>query len=346
MTDRFGTAPDGQPARLFTLENDRLRVRLTDWGGRMVSVEAPDARGRREHVLLGFDSVEEFAANGGGFGGLLGRFGNRIAGGRFTLDGHAYALERNEGGNTLHGGDSGFHKLRWDVVAADASRLVLAHTSPDGQAGFPGELRVQATYTLEGDTLWLEFDAETTRPTVVNLSVHPYFNLAGPGSLDMMGHELTVPADAYLPTDADQIPTGEIRPVAGTPFDFRSPTAIGARIRANDPQLVHGMGYDHTFALPATAEGAAPRLAARLRDPASGRVLEVLTTQPGLQVYTGNKLHGAFAGHGGLLYRQSAGVAFEPQAFPDAPNHPNFPSAVLRPGERHRPRSGYRFTTG
>jgi aldose 1-epimerase len=335
----FGTMPDGRETSLYTLQSDQLRVRITDFGGRMVSIEAPDRNGRRDHVLLGFDTVAGYQT-AGSFGTLLGRYANRIAGASFTLDSRTYALSRNEGDATLHGGAMGFSKFVWDVDAAEADplpTLVLAHLSPDGDQGFPGELRVQATYQLDGDCLSLTFEATTTQPTVINLSAHPYFNLGGPASGDVLDHEVTIAAEAFLPSDARQIPTGEIRSVDGTPFDFRQPTRLGARIRQPDPQLFHGLGYDQCFVL----RGDGP--AVRVTEPVSGRVLGVYTDHPGVQMYTGNKLTGTFAGHGGVVYRQSDGLALEPQAFPDAPHHANFPSTVLRPGETHRRSIRYRF---
>lgn len=340
-TKPFGPMPDGSETSLFTLKNDQLCVRITDFGGRMVSIEAPDRTGRHDHVLLGFDTRAAYDA-AGSFGTLLGRYANRIAGASITLDGQTFALSKNSGNATLHGGAEGFSKRIWDVASAAADplpTLILTHRSPDGDQGFPGELTVQATYQLDADTLSLTFEAHTTKPTVVNLSAHPYFNLGGPARSDVLGHEVTIAADAFLPTDADQIPTGEIRPVAGTPFDFRQPTLAGERIRQPDTQIFHGLGYDHCFVL--RADGPA----IRVHDPASGRVLEIHTDQPGMQVYTGNKLIGAYAGHGGVIYRQSAGLALEPQEFPDAPHRPNFPSTVLRPGDVYRRSIRYRFTT-
>jgi aldose 1-epimerase len=337
MTKSFGTLPDGHQTALYTLQNDHLRVRITDFGGRMVSIEAPDRNGHRDHVLLGFDSAAGYLA-AGSFGTLLGRYANRIAGATLTLDGQTYALSKNEGENTLHGGAVAFSKLVWSVASAATDRLVLTHVSPDGDQGFPGELTVQATYGLDADTLSLTFEAHTTKPTVLNLSAHPYFNLGGPACPDVLDHELTIAADAFLPADEAQIPTGEIRPVAGTPFDFRQPTHPSARIRQPDPQIFVGLGYDHCFVL----RGDTP--AVTLHHSGSGRVLEVHTDHPGVQVYTGNKLSGAFAGHGGVIYRQSAGLALEPQAFPDAPHHPDFPSTMLRPGETYRRTIRYRFT--
>jgi aldose 1-epimerase len=342
----FGRTPDGQAANVYLLENAYLLVRITDYGGRMVSIEAPDRSGHRGDVLLGFDGVAGYVNAGGAFGALLGRNANRIAGGCFVLDGREYRLPKNDRDSTLHGGPVGFDKVMWKVVSeptGSAPALVLTHLSPDGDQGFPGDLSVEAVYRLDEESLWLEFSAHTTKATLVSLSAHPYFNLAGAASGDVLGHVATVMADAFLPTDDQQIPTGEIRPVAGTPFDFREPTLLGARIRRLDPQLLYGNGYDHCFVL-GSGEARSPRLAARVTDPGSGRVLEIHTSQPGMQLYTGNMLDGSVAGRG-IIYRQSAGFALEPQGFPDAPHHPNFPSTILRPGERYHAIIRYRFTT-
>jgi aldose 1-epimerase len=341
----FGQLPDGRAATLFTLENGRLRVRITDFGGRMVSIEAPDRDGHSDHILLGFDDVAAYSDYGGSFGTLLGRYANRIAGGTFTLDGQAHQLSKNNGDATLHGGAIGFNRVFWTVAATGVEpvpTLVLTHVSSDGDQGFPGEVTAQATYRLNTDSLLLTFEARTTKPTVINLSAHPYFNLGGIASSDVLGHEVTIAAEAFLPTDGAQIPTGDIRSVAGTPFDFRQPALLGARIRQPDPQLFHGLGYDHCFVLH-TEHPSEPTSALRVRDPMSGRVLEIDTDQPGVQVYTGNKLSGTFAGHGGVIYRQSAGLALEPQEFPDAPHHATFPSTVLRPGQVYRRSIRYRF---
>ena len=339
----FGQAPDGHPARVFTLANDKLRVRICDFGGRMVSIETPDRHGRSGHVLLGFGNVATYATAGGSFGALLGRSANRIARGQVEIDGQLHQLSRNNGEATLHGGALGFDKLFWTVSEAangEDPALVLTLNSPDGDQGFPGDVTATASYRLEGDTLALSFHAKTTKPTVVNLSAHPYFNLAGAETGDILGHEVMLAADAFLPTDKAQIPTGELRSVEGTPFDFRQPTTVGARIRQADEQLIFGTGYDQCFVL-RPAEDLV--LAARVRDPVSGRVLEVHTDQPSIQFYTGNKLNGSVVGHGAVVYRQSAGLALEPQGFPDAPHHPNFPSTMLRPGEDYRRTIRYRF---
>lgn len=337
-TEPFGRTPDGRAATIYTLENARLRVRIADFGGRMVSIEAPDRHGQCSHVLLGFDDIAKFIDAGGSFGALLGRYANRIRGGDVTIDGHSHALSRNERSNTLHGGAVGFDKVFWTVTAADETRLHLHYVSPDGDQGFPGELTVEARYLLEDDTLLLAFEATTNAATVISLSAHPYFNLAGAG--DVLQHRLMLAADAFLPTDSELIPTGEVRPVANTPFDFRVATSLGARIHTHDEQLTIGHGYDQCFVLRPSAGPAA-----RVADPHSGRVLEVYTDHRGMQLYTGNWLSGRAVGHGGIAYQRFAGFCLEPQEFPDAPHHANFPEAVLRPGQVYRRMIRYRFTT-
>jgi aldose 1-epimerase len=342
----FGLLGDGRVTTLYTLENAHLRVRITDYGGRLVSVEAPDRAGLRDHVVLGFDDAASYARAGGSFGTLLGRYANRIDRAGFDLDGIHYPLAATHGAVVTHGGPAAFSTKVWDVtdaIGGAAPELCLRHVSPDGDQGFPGTLTATARYRLEGATLTLTLAAETTAPTVVNLSAHPYFNLAGPASRDVLDHEVTIPAAAFLPTDPRQVPTGEIRPVDGTPFDFRTPTSFAARICQPDPQLLLAAGYDHCFVL-GMAPATTPALAVRLREPRFGRVLEVLTDQPGVQVYTGNKLTGMVVGRGMVAYRQSAGVAIEPQDFPDAPHQPGFPSTILRPGESYRRRIAYRFS--
>jgi aldose 1-epimerase len=343
----FGRIGSGQAATLYTLENAQLRVRITNYGGRMVSIEAPDTEGLRRDVLLGFDDAAGYEKAGGAFGALLGRTANRIAGGSFALDGKTYHLPTNDRSSTLHGGPVGFDKVFWRVASASPGAtpsLTLAYVSPDGDQGFPGELTVEATYRLDGESLWLEFEARTTKPTIVSLSAHPYFNLSGVEHGDILDHVVGIDASAFLPTDEKQIPTGEIRSVAGTPFDFRKATRLGARIRQADPQLTYGMGYDHCYVL-GTEQASTPCLAASALDPKSGRLIEIYTTQPGMQLYTGNQLDGSVIGRGGVIYRQSAGFSFEPQGFPDATHHPEFPSTVLQPNERYRAVIRYRFTT-
>ena len=340
----FGQATQGRPATLYVLQNQHLRVCITDFGARMVSIKVPDRWGHCADVLLGFDDVHEYESAGGSFGAVLGRTANRIAGGSFTLDGRTYSLQTNDRGSTLHGGPVGFGDVLWDRVSISSNpipTLTLKHVSPDGDQGFPGECSVQARYRLDADCLWLEMQARCTRPTPLSLSAHPYFNLAGPHSRSILDHRVTILAAAFLPTDERQIPTGEIRDVAGTPFDFRTERALGARIRQPDPQLLYGQGYDHYYVL-TPCETSLPRLAAQALEPTSGRLLELYCTQPGLQLYTGNQLNGSVAGRGGT-YRQSAGFSFEPQGYPDAVHHPNLPASILRPGTLYTGSIGYRF---
>jgi len=324
----------------LALENDRLRVRVVAYGGRMVSIETPDRQGNWDHVLLGFDELDSYL-KASSFGALLGPYANRIAGARFWLDGHSYRLAPNEGKNTLHGGNQRYDRSLWSVASHNPTQLKLRLRDIGQKRGFPGIIETEATYRLDGSTLWVELTATTSQLTVLNLSLHPYFNLAGAHALDIADHVVEVFADAYLPTNEAQIPTGEIADVTGTAFDFRTPTKLRDRLRAEDPQLLRVGGFDHCFVLGEPLE--TPRLAARITHPDSGRTLEVHTTQPGLQFYTSNKLNGSFAGRGGA-YRQSAGLALEPQFFPDSPNQPNFPSTALYPGATWRALSGFVFT--
>ncbi len=338
----YGRTKDGQPVTRHTLARGRLRVGILDYGGIVSRIETPDRAGRRANVVLGASDLAGYAASDAHFGALIGRYANRIAGGRFSLDGQIYDLPRNEGANTMHGGPQGFDRKVWRVEAAGDAALTLAHRSPDGDEGFPGTLDVRATYSLADDeTLSIAYEAWTDRPTILNLTNHSYFNLAGEDAGSVLDHVVTVEADAFLPVDGAQIPTGERRPVAGTPFDFRTPTALAARIRTADPQLVRGRGYDHTFVLrdPGTL-----RPVATAHDPGTGRHLTVATTEPGLQLYTANRLDGTVTGSGGGLYRAGDAVCFEAQGFPDAPNRPDFPSTVLRPGEPFSATTTYRFT--
>jgi aldose 1-epimerase len=333
----------GQTAHLYTLKNERLKAGLTDYAGALVSLEAPDRSAKRDHIVLGFDNVSGYVDNHGSFGALLGRNANRIAGGRFVIGGDTYELSKNEGKNTLHGGAAGFSKRFWSVKEVSTDHLVFELNSPDRDQGFPGEVSVEATWRLKGSDLSLVFVAKTTKPTPLSLSAHPYFNLDGLAGRDCLDHEVEIFADAYLPTDQKQIPTGEIESVVGSPFDLRNGRAIKAYIREPHEQLCYGRGYDHYFVLPEQRPKTL-RLAARVRSAASGRLLEILTTQPGVQFYSGNNLDGSVPGRGGL-YRQSAGFAFEPQGFPDAPNQPNFPSTILQPGEVYHQEIVYRLTT-
>ena len=337
----LGHAPDGEDVGVVRIGNDTLKMAMTNFGARMLEIEVPDRHGVMDHVLLGFDRADQIL-KAGSFGAVLGRFANRIAGGRFTLDGHAYQLSINDPPNTLHGGKQAFSKKFWTLSERSTTSVKWSLASPDGDQGFPGALQAHATYTVEDAAVRLFLEATVDKPCPVNLSAHPYFNLAGQHALDCHDHEVEVFAERFLPTDATQIPTGALAPVAGTPFDFRHPVRIGDRIRDADPQMMPARGFDHCFVLDGAA--GAMRRAARVTHPGSGRVLEVETDLPGLQVYTSNSLNGSLIGHGGT-YRQTAGIALEAQNFPDAPNQPTFPSTVLRPGETFRSTILYHFST-
>jgi len=342
----FGAVPDGTPVEIYTLRNSRgMEAGIMTYGGIVVSLKVPDKDGKFADVVLGYDNLNAYVANNPMFGALVGRYGNRIASGQFTLDGNTYTLAKNNGPNHLHGGIKGFDKKVWKVARAevgpDGPRLELTYLSKDGEEGYPGNLSVTATYTLtEDNALRLDFTATTDKDTVCNLTHHSYFNLHGGG--DILGHLVYINADKFTPVDNTLIPTGELRPVAGTPLDFRTPTAIGARINSTDEQIKFGNGYDHNWVLNKKGEGLS--LAARVTEPASGRVMEVLTTEPGVQFYTANFLDG-ITGKYGWAYKPHDAVCFEPQHFPDSPNHPNFPSAELKPGETYHNTIIYKFST-
>ncbi|MBV9523905.1 MAG: galactose mutarotase, partial [Alphaproteobacteria bacterium] len=295
--ERFGVTAQGVPVERCVLSNARgMRVAILTFGAVVASIETPDRQGRMANIVLGLSTLEDYVARSPHFGAVPGRYANRIAKGTFVLDGTRYELPRNDGQNTLHGGPQGFGRRIWEIVGGTAQSLRLRYVSADGEAGFPGKLTTDVTYTVEDENgLRIDYEATTDRPTILNLTNHSYFNLGGEGSGDILGHELEIAADRFTPTDAEQIPTGEIREVAGTPFDFTRPVPIGTRIRLQDAQLVHGLGYDHNYVLRGDGAGG-PRFAARLHDQRSGRVLEVWTTEPGLQLYTGNKLNGALIG--------------------------------------------------
>ncbi len=339
----FGTL-DGAPAEAIELTNGALSARILPLGATLQSLTVPDRDGTPGDVVLGYDDVQSYRTRPAWFGVTAGRYANRIAGGRFTLDGREYRLETNNGPNHLHGGEDGFDKRLWDVtdVSADAghARVTLALVSPDGDGGYPGTLRATATYTLGPDALTIDYRAVSDAPTIVNLTNHAFFDLGGRG--DALAQELTLNAAAFLPVDATSIPTGERRAVAGTAFDFGAPHAIGDRVRdGRDPQLVIGHGYDHNFIVDGAPGTLRP--AAVLRDPASGRVMRVAITAPGLQLYAGNFLDGSQPGKDGRLYRQGDGICLEPQAFPDSPNRPDFPSARLDPDQMWQSVTEYRF---
>jgi aldose 1-epimerase len=345
QTERYGVTEDGHAIDVYTLANVAgMRVRILTLGCIIASLEVPDREGNFANVVLGLDSVSDYLQRSPHFGAIAGRFANRIARGRFAVDGTEYRLETNAGPNALHGGRHGFDKMIWQAAAPGGEALRLRYLSPDGEAGYPGNLAVEVTYRLgEANDLRIDYVATTDKPTIINLTNHSYFNLAGEGSGDVLDHVVSIEADHFTPTDATQIPTGEIRSVGGTPFDFTRPTSIGERIRAADEQLLLARGYDHNWVLRAPV-GDALRPAARAFEPRSGRVLDVLTDAPGLQFYTGNNLTGALVGPSGRAYRQSDGFCFETQQFPDAPNQPGFPSALLRPGEHFRSTTIFRFS--
>lgn len=342
-----GTLPDGTKVESILLrDGSGMQARVLTLGAALHSLEVPDRDGKYADVVLGDATLQATLAKPQYFGTVVGRFANRIARGRFTLDGREYSVPTNDGPNSLHGGTRGFDKVVWDVVEAKPDRTTLRHVSADGDQGYPGTLTVTATYALEGDgRLAIEYRASTDAPTIVNLSNHAYWNLSGEGSGTAMDHELMIAADAYTPVDATLIPTGEFRPVAGTAFDFRTPKPIGRDLRTgSEPQLLHGRGYDHNWVISREPAKEA-REVARVHDPRSGRVMSLVSAQPGLQFYSGNFLDGTTVGKSGRVYRQGDAIALEPQLFPDTPNQPAFGSARLAPGQQYVNRMVYRFST-
>jgi aldose 1-epimerase len=332
---------NGETVERITLSNGTMEAAILTFGAAIHAVRVPDRDGRIADVALGHATLREYLDHPQFMGSTVGRVANRVAGGRFVLDGREYRVPVNNGPNSLHGGDQGFDKVNWRILALNeqgAASVTLGHVSPDGDQGYPGTLTVSAQFSLAADNrLSVEYTATTDAPTLVNLSSHGYWNLAGEGAgRGALGQTLTIPADHYLPTDATAIPTGEIREVEGTPFDFRQPLRIGERVRdASDEQLRFGRGYDHNWVV-ARETAAEPRLVARLEDPESGRVMEVHSNQPGLQFYSGNFLDAATVGKAGRLYRMGDAVALEPQRFPDTPNRPEFGSVRLEPGQTYR----------
>lgn len=340
----FGTLADGSKVNVFVLTNKHgCEARILDYGGIVVALKVPDKKGIMGDVVLGFDTLNDYVAKSPYFGCLVGRYGNRIADAKFVLNGKTYTLAANNGPNSLHGGIKGFDKVVWastTKMTANGPALGLNYVSKDGEEGFPGKLSVTTVYTLTDDNaLSLEFTAVTDKDTIVNLTHHSYFNLAGKG--DVLDHVVMVNADRFTPVNDKLIPTGELRPVAGTPMDFRKPERIGARIDADDPQIKYGGGYDHNWVLNKRADELS--LAATVMEPVSGRVMEVLTTEPGTQFYTGNFLDG-LPGKGGWVYQKRHGLCFEPQHYPDSPNQPGFPSTVLKPGQVYTNTIIYRFS--
>ena len=339
---------DGKPVSLYTLKNrSGMEVKITNYGGTVTSISVPDRNKQFGDVALGFASLDGYTAkvNSGYFGALIGRYANRLAHGTFVLDGHTYHVPVNEPPNTLHGGTRGFDKRVWDakdVSSAGTAALELHYLSPDGEQGFPGNLNVTVTYALgDKNEIRITYDASTDKDTVLNVTNHSYFNLSGPASGTILEDKIMIAADKFTPVDKTLIPTGKIEPVAGTPFDFRKAEVIGARIGDQNQQLKYANGYDQNFVLNHSGTLA---LAARVEDPKSGRVLEVLTTQPGIQFYTGNFLNGTVHGVGGVYAFRSA-LALETQHFPDSPNHANFPTTELKPGEKFHQVTVWRFST-
>lgn len=352
VREPFGTLPDGSTVEAVTLSHaNGISATILAYGATIQSMILPDRGGALADVALGHASLDPYVEEAQFLGSTCGRFANRIARGRFTLDGAEYRVPVNNGPNALHGGSMGFDKLLWDVVEVRDGAVPAALfrlVSPDGDQGFPGTLTVTAAFSLDAaGTLAIDYSATTDRATIVNLTSHPYWNLAGEGSPEgAMGHLLTIPAEHYLPTDGGSIPTGEFRAVEGTPFDFRTPTPVGARVRdASDEQIRIGKGYDHNWVV-AREVAPAPRLVARVEEPGSGRVLEVHSDQPGIQFYSGNFLDGSSVGKAGRLYRMGDAIVLEPQKFPDAPNRPEFGSVRLDPGETYGNRIEFRFSAG
>jgi aldose 1-epimerase len=323
-----------------------MEMKAMSFGGIIISLRVPDKSGKLDDVVLGFDNLAAYEENNPHFGALIGRYGNRIANGEFKLDGKTYHLPKNNGPNTLHGGVKGFDKVMWDIEPfenKDAAGLVLSRTSPDGEEGFPGNLKVKVTYTLTNNNeLSFEYEATTDKATPVNLTEHSYFNLSGEGNGNILGHVLKLNADHFTPVDKNLIPTGEIRSVKGTPLDFTTPTAIGARIDDKYDQLVIAGGYDHNFVV--NGKSGVMRLAARAKDPKSGRVLEVYTVEPGVQFYSGNFLDGTLTGKNGHKYQKRDGFCLETQHYPDSPNHPKFPSTILKPGQTYHTKTLLKFS--
>ena len=343
----FQTEHDGKSVDLYTIKNSKgMVVQLTNYGGKIVSILVPDRDGNLADINLGYESAEAYINGTASLGATMGRYANRIAGGQFVLNGETYELPKNNGENTIHGGTKGFRFLVWDGKQIDDTSVQLTCVSPDGDQGFPGELVLQVTYTVtEDNELKLEYSATTDKATVINFTNHAFFNLKGEGQGDVMDHVLWVNANQFTPTDKAAIPTGELRAVTGTPFDFTSPKSLGQDINAENEQLTFGGGYDHNFVLDKTPNELV--LAAKLVEPASGRVMEVLTTEPGLQVYTANSLTGqdTDVGKGGKPYGPRSAVCLETQHFPDSPHHPEFPSTVLNPGETYQSTTIYKFST-
>jgi aldose 1-epimerase len=343
----FGKMKDGQAVTLYTLKNKSgMEMSVINYGGIIVSLKVPDKNGLAEDIVLGFDSLSDYLKDDPFFGALIGRYGNRIAKGKFSLDGKEYTLPLNNGKNHLHGGPNGFFNVFWNIeVMSDSSNpsLKLTYVSKDGEEGYPGNLNTEVIYTLtENNELQIAYKATTDKKTVVNLTQHSYFNLSGNIKKDILNHELMIAANKFLPVDETLIPTGKLQDVKNTPFDFTSPKTIGARISDKDQQLKYGLGYDHCWVFANQADSL--KTVASLYEPVSGRYMEVLTTEPGIQFYSGNFLDGKLTGKGGIIYQHRSGLCLETQHFPDSPNQASFPSTVLEPGETYQTTTVYKFS--
>jgi aldose 1-epimerase len=336
----FGHASDGTAVDLYSLADGKIEVRIMTYGGIIVSLRAPDRDGKLDDVVLGYDSVDNYIAKTPYFGAIVGRYANRLAHGRFELDGQTYSIPNNHGDNALHGGTRGFDKVVWTAEQI-LDGIELAYVSQDGDQGFPGTLTTRVQYSLSGSALRIEYSATTDKATVLNLTNHSYFNLAGQGNGDILGHVLKINASRMTPVDRTLIPAGDLKSVEGTPFDFRTRHAIGERIQADDVQLRLGEGYDHNFVLDHPPLQLAE--AAEAYEPTTGRILQVLTTEPGVQLYTGNSLDGSITGKQGRVYHRRFGFCLETQHFPDSPNHSSFPSTALRPGQKFHSVTVFRF---
>jgi aldose 1-epimerase len=340
--ESFGKTPDGTPVGIYTLKSGQIEARIMTYGGIVVSLKTPDRNGKVSDVVLGFDNLDGYTGgNKPFFGALIGRYANRIAHGEFKLDGKTYNVPKNDGDNSLHGGTRGFDKVVWTGKQIP-NGVELTSVSPDGDQGYPGKLTAVVRYTLKGNDLRIEYSATTDKDTVVNLTNHSYFNLAGQGTGDILQHQLKLNASRFTPVDETLIPTGELKSVEGTPFDFRKATAIGERINNDDEQLRRGRGYDHNWVLDNRGK---LNEAAEAYESGSGRVLTVLTDQPGIQFYSGNFLDGTVTGKGGVAYQKRTGFCLETQHFPDSPNHPKFPTTELKPGQRYHTVTVFRFST-
>jgi len=343
----FGTR-DGRPVNLYTLTNSHgIEIRVMNYGGIILSIRVPDRKGQLADIVLGHETMEGYIPNPPYLGAIVGRYANRIANGSFTLDGKTYTLPKNDGPNTLHGGlDKAFNKVVWDGEPLKGKTgVAFSYLSKDGEEGFPGNLKVKVTYTLtDANELVMDYEATTDKATPINVSQHSYFNLAGEGNGDILNHEVMLNADRFTPVDKNLIPTGELRPVKGTPLDFTTSTRVGARIDDAYDQMVLGHGYDHNFIINRTSQDKGLVLAARVYEPTTGRVLEVSTDQPAVQFYTGNFLDGTVTGKQGHVYKRRFGLCLETQHYPDSPNHPDFPTTILKPGETFRSKTVFKFS--